>query len=154
MQFYFGGLGRCSLLLVLAAPAAALDVVCPDASIQEVACVEAGAVIDCDDATTVYLSYLALPLGSDAHPGVLYNHGGSGIQLGGDPAEAAGQLACAGYVGSGLPAPRPHAPGTDGLLARGPLGPASGRTPPHEFRGSRADGTCAGRGQLDTRWWR
>ena len=99
MQFYFGGLGRCSLLLVLAAPAAALDVVCPDASIQEVACVEAGAVIDCDDATTVYLSYLALPPGSDAHPGVLYNHGGSGIQLGGDPAEAAGQLACAGYVG-------------------------------------------------------
>ncbi|MFP6654916.1 MAG: hypothetical protein VCB25_04765, partial [Myxococcota bacterium] len=86
-------------MLALATPASALDVICPDATTQEVACVEAGVVIDCTNATTAFPSYLAMPVGSDSVPGVFYNHGGSGTQLGGDPVEAAGQLACAGYVG-------------------------------------------------------
>lgn len=88
------------LLIVPAYPIWALDVECWDESGSvAVQCVVAGATVDCDAPGTEYISYYAAPAGSGPFPGVLYNHGGAGTALGGDPLESAAQLACSGYIG-------------------------------------------------------
>ncbi|SVD17465.1 uncharacterized protein METZ01_LOCUS370319, partial [marine metagenome] len=85
----------------------AVDVACADGSgVAAVACVNDGVIVACA-AAGAYPSYVALTpvkvIGSSVaragpFPGVLYNHGGSGTALGGDPIEAVGQLACSGYL--------------------------------------------------------
>ena len=87
------------VLLASTGPVAAVDVDCADGSgTVAVQCLDGTVATSCTSRTTSYISYYAVPSGSGPFPAVLYNHGGGGTALGGDPLENVGQLACSGYL--------------------------------------------------------